>query len=104
MRGAFASWNCLARGRDSTLHVPASWQPEQPLVAEHEPVGDAPEAAQTVQALAHQVDLIIASDLADRHPAVRIGAKKVWPALQPVNDFAGAQVLSSRARSDSPPP
>jgi hypothetical protein len=42
----------------------------------HEPVSDAAEAAQTVQALVHQVDLIIATDLADRHLAVRIGVEE----------------------------
>src|SRR5205809_1144172 len=39
-------------------------------------IRDGAEAAQPIQALAHQVDLVIAADLADGHLPVRIGVEE----------------------------
>src|ERR1700722_515385 len=61
--------------------------------AKHQAVRDVPEAAQAVYALGHQVDLVIAADLADRCLPVRVGVEERVARVAAGERLAGPQVL-----------
>jgi hypothetical protein len=47
----------------------------------HELVGHAGQAAQSFDALGHEVDLVVAADLADRDLRVRVGVEEGMPGV-----------------------
>ena len=69
-----------------------------------QPVRDAAEPAQALQALGHQVDLVIAAHLADRHLPVRVGVEERVPGVAAGERLPGAQVLGRLGQQRLPAP